>query len=179
MDVPGKSPTSIGNALCEFCQNAIPFLDLREGRAAVISGKTCCAQCANDGAWIKAASVPLPEGVFRRRASPRFIPSNQCELDLRPRGWQGWFSRNLNLKWLDVSQGGLRAVVRGTWEVDHRLAARIFHQPTNTTHQLTVRVRHVQVASEFPDAVVMGVEFETPPPALQNMLRSVHNPRGS
>src|SRR5438067_1079920 len=102
---PGKSPTQVGAATCDICGHPIPFLDFREGRAAVISGKTCCAQCAEEGAWIRVAMAPTQAGVLQRRATPRFIPSIQCGLALRLPTWKGFLVGNLCAQWLDVSEG--------------------------------------------------------------------------
>ena len=178
MYIPGKSPTSVGAARCDFCQHPIPFLDFREGRAAVISAKTCCASCADEGAWMRLETSQPPPGVLQRRATPRFIPSVQCSVVLRLPTLIGFLLGNLSLKWLDVSEGGLRTVLRRNCAVDDRLAVRILHQSAKRSYRVCARVRHVQDFSEVAGGFVTGLQFENPPETLREFIRNVHNPAG-
>jgi hypothetical protein len=175
MYIPGKSPTSFGAAYCDFCRQPIPYLDFGEGRAAVISGKNCCAACADDGAWIRAGSA-VPPGVLQRRATPRYLPSSQCELIIRLRGVRGIFGGNLNLRWLDVSEGGLRAVIRRECRTDERLSARIVHRPRGKSYRVALLVRHVRNSAQFPEGYVTGAQFLDPSPEFLGLIRRLHSP---
>lgn len=172
---PGKSPTAVWATSCHFCQQPIPTLDFGEGRALVVSGRACCAACADEGAWVRSGN-PALQGVLQRRAAPRYLPSVQCKLDLRLPGWMGILAGNLSLRWLDVSEGGLRVLVRRMCAVDDRLCARILYRPRKERHAVGVRVRHVQASAKFPGACIAGLQFEKPSAELQERIRRVHSP---
>jgi hypothetical protein len=175
MVLPQKSPTSLCAAHCDFCSQPIPSLDFGEGRAAVLSGKNCCADCAQEGAWIR-SGLPVPEGVLLRRATPRYLPSVKCALTIRLPGWRGLLARNLSLQWLDVSEGGLRALVRRSCEGDDRLSVRIAHRSSGESYAVLVRVRHAQESAQVPGAYVAGMQFENPSEKLREFIRRVHSP---
>lgn len=172
-----KTASSSGLVRCEFCGQPIPFLDFQEGWAAVISGKPTCAACAEEGVWIDQDRAVSP-GVLKRRATPRYLPSIQCDLTLRHKTWLGWLAGNLSLKWLDISEGGLRAVIRTECRVDDRLRARIGYRPKHRSYALDVRVRGVQPSTQLPGGFVVGVQFQDPSPELKEMIRDVHASTG-
>jgi hypothetical protein len=170
----GKSPTAIWARSCKFCEQPIPFLDFGEGRAVIVSGIACCASCADEGAWIRTATV-LPEGVAQRRTTARFLPSVQLKLDLRFYGLKGFFAGNVVKRWLDVSEGGLRVVVKRRCSPEERLKARISHPLRKHVYSVVVVVRHVQNSDKFKGATVAGMQFEKPPADLVECIRRVHS----
>lgn len=163
---------------CDACSNAIPLLDFEEGQAAMIQGKAYCASCMEEGTWFGRASSPAQPAVPERRAHPRYIPSLQCDLRLKLPGLRGVFAGNLVRLWLDVSEGGFRAVVRRKCAEGDRLAARIFHRPRKRTFRVTACVRYAQGSRKFLGEFVVGAEFEKPSADLRAFIRDLHGGAG-
>src|SRR5688572_16134288 len=129
---------------CAFCAGDIPRLDFQEGRASVVSGRSCCAGCLDGGAWIGAGAGPRGAEPRIVRAQPRFVPKLHLDLSLRLPGWRGVLHGNLAREWLDVSTEGLRAVVGRRCAVGDLMMARIVDRTAKQAHEIVATVRHVQ-----------------------------------
>lgn len=173
MGIPARSVKVAGS--CAFCGSEIPVLDFQDRRAAVVTGRNCCAGCLEGGAWFGTGAGSHQAYRRKTRVSPRFVPSIQLELDLRLAGWRGVMGRNLARQWLDVSEWGFRAVVRKSVAVGSLLSARIHHVPARQTYPLVAHVRSLQNSEQFPGSVVAGIEFVNPTPSFQELVRKLHS----
>jgi len=112
-------------------------------------------------------------GNRARRAHVRIVPVD-CVLQLRREGLMGWLAGNLCAQWLDVSEGGLGALVSRELRVGERLRVRLLH-PDGYGAALagTVRVQHVRAAKSRPGSYVIGAEFVAPSRMLSMCLRAL------
>ena len=172
MGIPARSVKVAG--CCAFCGSDIPVLDFQERRAGVVSGRNCCAGCMDGGAWFGAAGASRPASRPEASSCPRYVPSLSLDLDLRLPGWRGMMGRNLAGQWLDVSESGLRAVVRRRLAVGDLLTARIHNLPAKQTYPLVGYVRRVQDSERLAGSVVAGIEFVNPTEAFRAVIRKLH-----
>jgi hypothetical protein len=172
MGFPSRSVKVAGK--CGFCGSDIPVLDFQERRAAVVTGRNCCAGCLEGGAWFGTGRAPRPSNAPEARACPRFTPSLQLDLELRLPGWRGTIGRNLALEWLDVSESGFRAIVRKVLAVGALLSARIHHLPARRTYPLVAYVRRVQGSDRFGGSLLAGIEFVEPTEEFRTLIRKLH-----
>src|SRR5580765_144578 len=76
----------------------------------------------------RTAPVEKPHPDWKtRRASIRFVPPMDCEVTLKPSGLKGLLSANIVRLWVDVSEGGIRAVVQGAYEAGDILQGKLTH----------------------------------------------------
>ena len=172
MGVPARSVKVAGS--CAFCGSEIPVLDFQERRAAVVTGRNCCAGCLEGGAWFGKGVASRQAHRSKTRACPRFIPSLHLDLDLRLPGWRGVMGGNLARQWLDVSESGFRAVVGKSLTVGALLSARIHHLPAKRTYPLVAHVRVVQESEQLAGSVVAGVEFVDASKEFRGLIRKLH-----
>ena len=158
---------------CGFCGSEIPLLDFQEDRAGVMSGKNCCADCLEAGAWFGSAQKPSESRIWRKQ--PRFVPTLNLDLTLRLPGWRGVVTGNLVKHWLDLSGEGLRAVVGRRCAMGDLLMARISHRTTGYVYEIVSSVRHVH---ESESSVVAGFLFENPSLGFQEMIRQTYGAAG-
>ena len=172
MGVPARSVKVAGR--CAFCASDIPVLDFEDHRAAVVTGRNCCARCLEGGAWFGTGPASHQARRAKTRACPRFIPSLHLDLDLRLPGWRGVMGGNLAQQWLDVSELGFRAVVRRSLTVGALLSARIHHVPAKQTYPLVAYIRGVQDSERLAGSVVAGIEFVEPTEEFRDLIRKLH-----
>ncbi|MBI3855070.1 MAG: PilZ domain-containing protein [Planctomycetes bacterium] len=115
----------------------------------------------------------LEDGQDSRRAFSRFIPPAECSLSLKPEGLRGLFSSNLVKIWVDVSEGGLRAVVSGSFRKDDPLRGEVVYPPLKARHEIRVVVRYAKPCTAYPGCTMVGVQFQNPTADLQAFIREV------
>jgi hypothetical protein len=167
---------------CDFCQGRIAAADLEEGRAVLVLGFRYCASCMSQAIRKKTrnpslfppcdpkparaapAAPPAPAPASApprdRRTHERFRPPEGAELVLRARGGLGrLLGVNLVKKWVDVSLGGLGAVITRRIREGETLDARISYKPLGDAFDVVVVARHVRQQDGLPS---VGFEFENP-----------------
>jgi hypothetical protein len=73
--------------------------------------------------------------------------------------------------WVDVSQGGLRAILRGKYAVGDRLRGTMTHVPKKLKLGFQGIVRYVKTSDRFPESRVVGIQFDHPSQELQAFIR--------
>jgi len=115
-----------------------------------------------------------PEGDWQsRRSSARFVPPHDCVLSIRPSGLLGLLGGNSVKLWLDVSEGGLRAVIAGTYAEGDLLRGRFSHPSLKKALDFRIRVRHSKASERFEGCSLVGVKFEHPASELVTFIREV------
>ncbi|HLY08773.1 MAG TPA: hypothetical protein VKW04_05620 [Planctomycetota bacterium] len=170
----GRPIQTLARGVCDYCANAIPWEDFDEQVAAVVAGKSCCRVCMEEGLWVGSEGSPDRRTALRRRTQARYLPSHQCDLILRFSGIRGLLQENLLVTWLDVSEGGLRAMVRRRCEEGDCLSARILHRPQKRAYKTAFLIRHAEPSRRREAVWVVGGEFDQPPSGLGAWIREIH-----
>lgn len=106
-----------------------------------------------------------------RREHGRFVPPENCSLALRPGGVKGLL-RSLRVPvWLDVSEGGLRAVVEGKFEAGDLLRGTLRHASLADPFDFDAEVRYAKPAEKYPNSSLIGVQFKHPSRELRAFIR--------
>ena len=169
-----------GALRCDTCEAGLRSADFQEGRAVVLLGRRYCPRCLDmavihgklqrrEGQGSNGALQPPPEAPTTRM-SERFVPPPEGRLELRPAGLRGLFCRNIVLKWLDVSAGGIRARVKGAHEREEILKGRISHASAGRSFAITTVIRFVEAAGKDLGGPVVGCAFLRPSSELQAFI---------
>ena len=122
------------------------------------------------------ARIPVVQGDSSgesRRVFSRFIPPVECDLTLKRDGLRSFVSSNVLRLWVDVSEGGLRAVVQGNFDQDDRVQGRMAYPPLSLKLDFKGSVRHCKPSEKYPGCFMIGVKFENPTSELQSFIREV------
>lgn len=106
-----------------------------------------------------------------RRVGVRFPPPSGSELVLKPLGLGGLFIGNLAQKWVDVSEGGLKAVVSHQAFPGEMLVARIIYKPSGQAFMVNVCTKHISDYRNPPGLSAVGFSFVDPTSALRSCIR--------
>ncbi len=179
---------------CHFCRAGIPSRDFEEGRAVTLLGKRYCEAClaaaverskpagasgSSVGRPIQveapssaaAPTASVPSGAELRRFE-RFVPPLEARLVIRPSGLEGLFGKSRVRMWLDLSEGGVRAIVEGQYEKGDEVGAEIRYPPEKARHSVLLKVRHAHPSKSFPGCSVVGFKFVEPDSDLRHLVRT-------
>lgn len=178
---------------CGSCAKEIQAGDYEAGRAVVLHSRRYCEACAvhvvrrsssTTSRRLKVPrSVPLPveaaeaipetpaEAELRR--ARRFIPPRDCVLMVREGGLGGLLGGNRVRLWMDVSEGGGRALLSGTYEFDGDLEGEIRYAPRKLVLPFTGSIRHVKASTLNADCQLIGFSFVDPEEGLRVFLRDL------
>jgi len=168
---------------CHLCAKSLHQADFTEGRAAVVNGSKVCDGCL--GTAVGNAARPEPKPVppapehhddpewASRRATSRFVPPLDCDLIVKPPGLRGLFPGNAVVLWVDVSEGGLRAVLKGAYKPGDRVQGRMAHATLDQPLRFEAQVRHAHPSEKQPGCTLAGLKFEEPSALLQAFVREV------
>ena len=122
------------------------------------------------------AKIPVVQGNAEgesRRMYSRFVPPAECELTLKPGGVRGLLGSSVLRLWVDVSEGGLRAVVEGKYDHGDGISGRMSYPPLKLKLDFKGEVRHCKPSEKYPGCFMVGVKFEEPSSELQSFIREV------
>ena len=179
---------------CHRCRTRLAPKDFETGRAITLLGHRYCDTClsqailkqrnkrtaSGDRHTTRRRSGPRPEpapsseleiGQDSRREFDRFIPPGDCTLVLKHEGIRGLIDANLVQLWVDVSEGGLRAVVTGSFVKDDRLRGEMILAREKIRHELRVTVRHAKPCAAYPGCTMIGLQFDRPTLELRAFIR--------
>jgi hypothetical protein len=163
---------------CHLCRKALHEGDFAEGRAVTLQGVRFCDACMEQAVRTTQPSTtapvekPQPEWKTRRSAI-RFVPPLDCEVTLKPAGLKGLLSANIVRLWVDVSEGGIRAIVQGTFEAGDVLQGKLTHPELEDKLEFQGVVRHGRPSDKFPGCTLIGLRFEEPSKLFQAFIRDV------
>ena len=181
----GRSMVLLSQRYCERCleeavmrgrfETPAPRV---EGMAPFPSARTPVEEAGStdaDGSFgSDARTAAIPTARDRdERAHERFVPPREADLSIWSCGWAGRLVGDLVKHWLDVSEGGVRAIVSGQVEKRDVLAARIGYRPYRQTFDVALSARHVMESCKYPGSFVVGFAFVKPPAALKVCIRNV------
>ena len=163
---------------CHLCRKAVHEVDFDEGRAVTLQGVRFCDGCmelaVRSTEPLHVVRVEKPDlGGRSRRATVRFVPPLDCELTLKPPGLKGLLSANVARLWIDVSEGGLRAVLAGHFRIGAILQGRLAHPELREKLEFEGMVRHAKMSDRFPDCTLAGLQFGEPSSLLVAFIRDV------
>jgi hypothetical protein len=172
---------------CHRCRKALRMEDFEKGRAMVLLGHKYCDHCLEEAVEKRrndAAASPhrepspalLDESGKRwqsYRAHPRFLPPQECSLAVHRQSVFGLLAGNGLRLWVDVSEGGLRVILRGNYEVNGRLKGTLSCSPRKLTMEFRATVRYVKKTDRFPGSTVVGLRFDEPSHDLKSFLREI------
>jgi hypothetical protein len=163
---------------CHLCRKPLHEADFAEGRALTLQGVRFCDGCVEQVVRsekpLSATRVEKPDlGGRSRRASVRFVPPTDGEIILKPAGLKGLISTNLAKLWIDVSEGGLRALLHGRQVSGDVLQGKLAHPELDGKLEFQAIVRHARPSEKFPDCTLAGVKFEEPSKLLQVFIREI------
>lgn len=171
---------------CQFCGRGLRPDDLSEGRAITLSDRPYCEACMDRAVdevhrAIREAKQPADrvsepirgtrEGDTQRRLHTRFVPPESGELILKEPGVMGFLQTNRIRLWLDVSEGGCRAIVAGQYERAELFQLWIAHPDLPERLGVTAEVRHVKPARKYSGHQLVGFKFVDPSPELRVFIR--------
>lgn len=113
----------------------------------------------------------LPSGGGERRDASRYVPPFEAALVLRLPGFFGFFRGNLVQFWVDVSEGGLRAIVSRKLSRGDVLCARLSLPAQHRSFSIDVQVRHVSESRRSQGAFLAGFRFIDPAPEFRPWVR--------
>lgn len=108
---------------------------------------------------------------MERRRAVRFAPPPERSLALRTPGWRGLLRRNLLVEWIDLSEGGLHAVVACELERGMRLLAQIECLPERESFPVEIEVCRVRPSGAHPGAWEIGARFLAPSQVFRASIR--------
>ena len=168
---------------CHRCNKALSLDDFEHARAMVLLGHKYCDHCLEEAVEKKRQEGPgepsspspalLDESGKKwqaARAHPRFLPPQDCTLSVHWQSVFGLLAGNVLRLWVDLSEGGLRAILRGSYAVDDRLKGAFTYAPRNLKLDFKATVRYVKTTERFPGSMVVGLRFDQPSPELQAFL---------
>ncbi|MBV8880057.1 MAG: PilZ domain-containing protein [Planctomycetaceae bacterium] len=163
---------------CHLCRKPVHEADFADGRAVTLQGVRFCDSCMEQAVRseepLHVVRVEKPDlGGKSRRASIRFVPPLDCELILKPSGLKGLLSANVAKLWIDVSEGGLRAIVQGKYPSGDLLQGKFVHPELDGKMEFEGVVRHARLSERFPDCTLVGLMFQEPSTLLQAFIRDV------
>ena len=115
-------------------------------------------------------SKPPTCGKEQRRHR-RFLPLG-CGLSLKQTGFIGAFAPNLSRGLMNLSEGGVAAVVTKRLAIGETLKAHIILGPYQEGFDLLLKVRRIEPCQNTPGCFIVGCEFEGVPPVLRVLIRS-------
>lgn len=172
---PCRRARSLG---CRRCGAGLRLEDFEEGRAVTLGGRRLCEACLEETAEkgrrettrrYAAAGADEPPTEFRRHG--RYLPGRDAVLSLRERGMGGLLKGDRVRVWLDISEGGFRAVLSGELDCDRALSGSIACEGSGETLTFEAVVKHVRAAPHHPGCVLAGCEFRDPSPELLAFIR--------
>jgi hypothetical protein len=163
---------------CHRCRKSLHESDFPQGRAVTLQGVRFCEDCMEEAVRSAPASPvlrveKLDWGGRSRRAAARFVPPQDAGLFLKPLGLKGLLRSNLVRLWVDVSEGGLRAVVLGGADVGDLVSGRFTHPELKQKLEFRGMIRHARPSGKYPGAVLIGVRFEEPSMMLLAFIRDI------
>jgi hypothetical protein len=167
---------------CHYCARTLHQADFTEGRAVSLNGQKVCEGCMEHA--VRDASLPEPkpmpapdhrEGADResRRSCARFVPPPDCTLTVKPRGLRGLISGNAVVLWVDVSEGGLRAVLHGAFKPGDSVEGKMAHPTLDKKISFEAQVRHARSSEKYPGCTLAGLKFVEPSALLVAFIREV------
>jgi hypothetical protein len=175
---------------CFDCHKPLHAGDFQNGRALCIQDRRLCASCAErfvrrtgDSTRIRlkmvqvkaaaaVAAVPAERDACQR-AFERYVPPRDCILFIPGSGLQAVMGRNRGRLWIDVSEGGGRAIIEGRCDRGDPLHGRIRYAPRDLDLAFVAGVRHSKPSETNGGCQVVGFSFERPAPELSAFLRDL------
>ena len=171
---------------CHRCKKALRLDDFEQGTAMVLLGHKYCDHCLEDAVEKKRQEGPPPHQSpspalldesgkkwLAARAHPRFLPPQDCTLSIHRQSVLGLLTGNVLRLWVDLSEGGLRVILRGSYDVDDRLKGTFAYPPRNLKLDFRGTVRYVKSTEQFPGSMVVGLRFDEPSAELQAFLQQL------
>jgi hypothetical protein len=163
---------------CHLCRKALHEADFAEGRAVTLQGVRYCDGCMERAVRTTPPSTTAPVEKLHpewktRRSAIRFVPPLDCEVTLKPSGLKGLLSANIVKLWVDVSEGGLRAIVQGHYEAGDVLQGKLTHPELEDKLEFEGVVRHGRPSDKFPGCTLIGLRFEEPSRLFKAFIRDV------
>jgi len=162
---------------CRLCRKSVHESDFAQGRALTLQGVRYCEGCLEQAVrTTETSTVPVekPHPDWKsRRASIRFVPPQDCEVILKRSGLKGFLSTNIVKLLVDVSEGGLRAVVQGRYEVGDLLQGKLLHPELDEKLDFQGMVRHAKPSERFVGCTLVGIRFEEPSSLFKAFIRDV------
>lgn len=179
---------------CHTCRVPLKSEDFAEGKAVTLLGRRFCEDClasavrqgrdraASNGSAVRSASrivrAPEPtsddsqdvETVAIRRQFGRYVPSADANLVVRAGGLLGAIRGNRVKLWLDVSEGGFRAIISGAFRLEEKLSGAISFKPDKSSFPFQAIVRHVRDSKRYPGCALIGAQFEKPSAELKSFI---------
>lgn len=140
---------------------AVPFHDITHGLGSLIL-------------WMGAPKT-LPEGPLvgrvERRRYARFVPPRSARLSIRRAGMAGVLEGDLVLEWLDVSEGGVKALLCRKLKPGDELLGQISYQPCREVFEVRLRVRYAFRSKAEDGTYAVGFAFVKPSSVLEACIR--------
>lgn len=178
---------------CEGCRKPMQINDFEQGRAMTLLGGKYCENCLEGAIHQKAKPAPAAAEVppaaapdpsagdewDAHRSHARFIPPIDCRLSVKRAGFRGLLSGNALRLWVDVSEGGLRVILGGSYAVDDVLQGTIVYPPRQASYTFRGTVRYAKASERFRRSMVVGIRFDAASRGLQAFIRDVMGDRPS
>jgi hypothetical protein len=176
--VDGRAFTLLGWKYCGGCLDAAVQHARGESRKAPPAVPTPAAtpKAAPPLPSTDTAKIPVVQGDSEgesRRMYSRFVPPAECELALKPGGLRGLFGTSVLRLWVDVSEGGLRAVVDGKYEQGEGISGRMSYPPLRLKLEFKGEVRHCKPSEKYAGCYMIGLKFQNPSSELKSFIREV------
>ena len=175
---------------CHRCKGGLRLEDFEEGRAVTLAGRRYCEICLEMAVERGRGQSALPEGdepdsahqarieagledptmVVSRRHG-RYVPGKGTKIAVRARGMGGIFRGDRVRVWLDISEGGFRAILSGDFDLESRLGGSLTMKDGGSIPFEAV-VKYVRPAPRHPGCVLAGCEFVAPSVDLLAFIRA-------
>lgn len=170
---------------CHTCRAALKPEDFETGKAVTLLGRRFCENCLESAVQAgreragtsssthKAARPDLEETqdvdtIAIRRLYGRYVPHAEASLVVKAEGLLGSLRGNLVRLWLDVSEGGFRAVIAGSYSMDDGLRGAL--RQGGQVFPFRALVKHVRPSKRYPGCVLVGAKFDKPSKELQAFI---------
>lgn len=174
---------------CHTCRTPLKPEDFATGRAVTLLGRRFCEGCLESAVQQgreRAASDPSNQAVRTgskpsledsqdvdsiaiRRLYGRYVAHSDAVLVVKAPGLKALLGNRVRL-WLDVSEGGFRAILKGDYELEERVAGSISFNPTKKVYPFESTIKHVRASQRYPGCTLVGARFDHPSRELQSFI---------
>ncbi len=167
--------------VCHRCHGGLRLEDFEEGRAVTLAGRRYCEPCLKAIGEKRPGDASGSSDGLRLDDDPaalagqrhgRFLPGKGVMLGVRAHGMVGILRGDRVRVWLDISEGGFRAILSGSLDLDTRVGGSLNSTKDGRAYPFEAVVKYSRPARQHPGCVIAGCAFVEPSSELLEFIRN-------